>query len=197
MLRALRFLVRMTMFIGVLALVYFIISYKPLRVIAPSLAPVTCISKKICIDDTARADDAEKLYREALAFVNTNLAQIQNPPRMYFCAAEQCSQHFGLGEVAGYAASTQGIVIKPNGWKDYIVRHELIHHLQAEKLGNVGMFLRPEWLREGMAYSLSQDPRRPLPKSLGLEVLRQKFEDWYSEIDPDDLWEEAQKLSRF
>ena len=163
MLRALRFVIRLTFLGAVLALIYLATTYKPLRVLTPSLAPVTCISEKICVDDTNRAEAARKLYQDALAFVNTQVGQIENPPRMYFCAGNECSDYFGLGKVAGYAASNQGVVIKPNGWRYYIVRHELIHHLQTERLGNVGMLLRPEWFREGMAYSLSQDPRRPLP----------------------------------
>ena len=116
MIRALRFLVRLSLLVGCLVLIYSAATYKPLRVFAPSLAPVTCISDTICIDDPARAAVASDLYRNALAVVNAEIGQIQNPPRMFFCAGEECSDYFGLGKVAGYAASTQGIVIKPNGW---------------------------------------------------------------------------------
>ncbi|MEM7242584.1 MAG: hypothetical protein AAF429_10400 [Pseudomonadota bacterium] len=196
MIRALRFLLRMALLLGCLALVYFAATYKPLRVVVPNLAPVECITDQICIDDPNRAAEATRLYREALAFVNTEVGEIENPPRAYFCAGKVCSDYFGLGKVAAYAASTRGIVIKPNGWKDYIVRHELIHHLQAERLGSVGLFLRPEWFREGMAYSLSRDPRRPLPAQFGLETLRANFEAWYAGIKPEDIWTEAQKLTR-
>ena len=196
MIPALRILVRLSLSLTFFALIYVAATYTPLRVIAPTLAPVTCVSELICIDDTRRSEMAIDLYQEALSFVNSKVDQIQNPPRAYFCSTDKCSDYFGLGKVAGYATSKYGIVIKPNGWKNYIVRHELIHHLQAEHLGDVGLFLRPEWFREGMAYSLSEDPRRPLPSGLGLETLRSTFEDWYAGIDPNKIWIESRKLSR-
>jgi len=51
---------------------------------------------------------------------------------------------------------------------------------------------KPVWFREGMAYSLSRDPRRPLPPPL--EGYRQEFETWYQQVGPGKLWQEAKDL---
>jgi hypothetical protein len=43
-----------------------------------------------------------------------------------------------------------------------------------------------------MAYSLSQDPRNPLPEPL--EGYRSRFEAWLERVGPAGLWEEAERL---
>jgi hypothetical protein len=53
------------------------------------------------------------------------------------------------------SVSSLGIVISPRGWDGHFVRHEMIHHRQAEELGLLSGILKPEWLIEGMAYSLA------------------------------------------
>ena len=43
-----------------------------------------------------------------------------------------------------------------------------------------------------MAYSLSQDPRNPLPEPL--QGYRSRFEAWLEEVGTDKLWVEAELL---
>jgi hypothetical protein len=43
-----------------------------------------------------------------------------------------------------------------------------------------------------MAYSLSDDPRRPLPSPL--EGYRQSYEEWAAHISESELWVKAQAL---
>ncbi|MEM8530443.1 MAG: hypothetical protein AAGF95_06350 [Chloroflexota bacterium] len=50
---------------------------------------------------------------------------------------------------------------------DYHIKHELIHHWQAQKLGLIGLMQSPIWIHGGMACALSDDPRRPLTGPLG------------------------------
>lgn len=170
---------------------------KPVRVIAPELTGITCFHR-ICIDDVARKAEAEKLYQEALVFVNTHVDTIAHPPRAIFCSTKACSEKFGLyngsyAHAAAYNVATYGIAISYRGWKPYFVRHELIHHLQNEKLGNLNAyFFKPEWFKEGMAYTLSQDPRDPLPASL--EAFRQAYLSWAGTIDNNHFWKAASKL---
>lgn len=164
---------------------------KTLRVLVPQFAPVTCVSANLCLDDTSRTQEATHLVREAVEFVERNVGAIKNPSRVIFCATQECSDYFGLDGVAGYNVGTYGIVIKPNGWLDYIVRHELIHHLQNERVGTWrNLMSTPKWLYQGMAYSLSDDPRRPLDNTHGIEDMRARFEIWYKDIDPADIWAE-------
>ena len=78
------------------------------------------------------------------------------------------------------------IVVSPRGWEPYFVRHELIHRLQGEKLGILGMYRRPEWFVEGMAYTLSQDPRPQLAEPYQGD--RARFQAWYSAVGKEGMW---------
>ena len=196
MISALRRMVRLAFIALVGICLYFAITYKPYRILIPSIAPVTCVTDRLCLDDVSREAEAQRLTNDALSFVNREIGEIQNPPRIYFCASEPCSTYFGLEGTAGYAVGTLGIVIKPSGWKDHTLRHELIHHLQNDQLGTFGAYLTPKWFREGMAYSLSRDPRRPLNNTHGIEDFRKAFEVWYPTIAKENLWDEARKLDR-
>jgi hypothetical protein len=45
------------------------------------------------------------------------------------------------------------IVISPRAWKPYYVCHEMIHHLQNEKLGMINAWRKPKCFIADMAYS--------------------------------------------
>ena len=109
--------------------------YKPTRVLAPELAGVACVSEVICLDDVSRYEEAAELYNQAYAFVNSSLGAIDKKPRIIFCASAACFQSFGFNRAAAHTVGKSGIVIGPRGWKDYYLRHEMIHHLQAERMG--------------------------------------------------------------
>ena len=65
--------------------------------------------------------------------------------------------------------------------------------MQNQRLGSLRMWLfKPVWFREGMAYSLSGDPRKPLPEPL--QGYRSAFETWYRQVGPERLWAEAERL---
>ncbi|MGR9015034.1 MAG: hypothetical protein ACU83U_15470 [Gammaproteobacteria bacterium] len=166
--------------------------FKPVRVVAPELAGVSCINYTLCTDDVSRYQEAAKLYDEALHFVNFSVGSIENKPRVIFCSSDICSQFFEMGQHAGVNVGTFGIVISPRAWKPYYVRHEMIHHLQNEKLGMIKAWREPKWFMEGMAYSLSEDPRQKLSEPF--EQYRSQFEDWYSLVGKDRLWTEANNL---
>ena len=68
----------------------------------------------------------------------------------------------------------------------------MIHHLQAERMGVYRQWRSPDWFKEGMAYSLSQDPRPDLGEPL--QENRSKFEEWYRSTDKDRIWEVAGSL---
>lgn len=87
------------------------------------------------------------------------------------------SSHIRAGENAGLILGPFGIAIAPRGWKQYYVAHELIHHWQAENFGSLALLKGEPWLIEGMAYSLSNDPRKELHEPF--ESYRRRFNDWY------------------
>jgi hypothetical protein len=163
---------------------------KPVRVLAPELAGVEC-DGRICTDDPARLKEAATLLDQAERYVRRNVGDMHGVPRAIFCSAAACSHAFGLESAAAYNFGTFAIVIGHKAWQPHFVRHELIHHLQSERLGSLdNWLLKPKWFREGMAYSLSGDPRRPLPQPL--EGYRAEFETWYP--GKAEVWTEAGRL---
>ena len=133
--------------------------YKPVRVLAPELNGVTCVTDAICVEDVSRYEEASALYDAALGFVAATVGEIEEPPRVIFCSTPDCFESFGFDRAAGRTVGVSGIVIGPRGWKSHYMRHEMIHHLQAERLGVFQQWRSPDWFKEGMAYAMSHDPR--------------------------------------
>lgn len=165
---------------------------KPVRVVAPELVGIACDQAPVCVDDPARLQAAQQLYAEGMAFVAHDVSPLAGAPRFIFCATQACADAFGLGARSAVTVGTWGTVVGPRAWKDYYVRHELIHHLQGQRLGVLQRMLKPTWLIEGMAYALSQDPRSPLAEPW--EGHRAQFKAWYGRIAKDRLWQEASGL---
>jgi hypothetical protein len=167
--------------------------FKPVRVIAPEWAGVSCVTEDICVDDPARLAQASRLYRNAIQFVDASIGETRHKPRVIFCATETCFQSFGLGKRSAATIGTFGIVVSPRAWEPYYVLHEMIHHLQKERLGILKTWVStPEWFIEGMAYSLSEDPRTVLAEPL--QQYRTDFEVWYRQVGKQRLWAEAENL---
>jgi hypothetical protein len=168
-------------------------AFKPVRVFAPELLGLHCSAQGVCVDELTRLAEATELKEEAVAFVNQNVGNIRNIPRTVFCSTSQCSKAYGFTGQGAYNVGTYGLVISPRGWHSYFVRHELIHHLQNERLGSLNAwFFKPNWFLEGMAYSLSEDPRHPLPEPL--EGWRSRFEQWRLTLGKEDIWQAAEAL---
>lgn len=165
---------------------------KPVRVVAPQWAGVTCISPALCIDDPTRAELATGLYLRAAEFVSRQVAPVEGPPRVIFCVTQTCADAFGLGARSAFTVGTWGTVIGPRAWQPYYVRHELIHYVQFKHLGNYRALRSPAWFVEGMAYALSEDPRKPLSEPF--ESYRGQFLSWYAGMGRDQLWQKAAGL---
>lgn len=167
--------------------------FKPIRVVLPELADVSCLSERVCVEDESQFSNAEAFYKAALTQVETEVGFIQNKPRMVFCTTEDCFAYFGLSKERAVTVGTLGIVIGPRAWKNEFISHELIHHLQHEKLGYLkAWFSVPLWFMEGMAYSLSRDPRERLAEPW--QGYRNQFESWYANIDTEETWQSAKQL---
>lgn len=167
--------------------------YKPSRVLVPELvAGITCHSSNVCLEDDAKIQEANALYADATRHVETTVAGIRKPPRVVFCSSSFCYRSFGFSKSAAHAVGVSGIVVGPRGWAPHFVRHEFIHHLQAERFGVIGYFRRPTWLIEGMAYSMSGDPRELL--SGPYQAHRERFERWRDSLGSGDFWDAAAAL---
>ena len=187
-------MVKRIFLIGVLVLPVAVwVIYKPMRVLAPTLVSgITCANDIVCTDDATRHPEAVKLYDEAMEFVDSSVGKIEKKPRIIFCATESCFNSFGFGGASANTAGVSGIVISPRAWKDYYIRHEIIHHLQAEKMGVMSWWRSPAWFKEGMAYFLSQDPRKTLSEPN--QEYRDRFAQWYKSVGKEKLWQESRKL---
>jgi len=163
---------------------------RPLRVVVPALMPgITCPDAQICTDNLAALDDARALYRDGTGMAAAAVGAFHQSPRVVFCTTQACADTFGIGRRAAEAIGNVGLVVAPRGWKPFYVAHEMIHHRQAESLGNLAVATGPRWLIEGMAYSLSGDPRHPLGQPF--EQWRSQFDAWHASIGSRDLWETA------
>jgi hypothetical protein len=165
---------------------------RPVRVVLPEFAGVTCVSEPICVDDRSQLPRAQSLYSEAVLHVSRDVAEVEGAPRFIFCATQACADSFGLGARSAVTLGTAGSVVGPNAWQAFYVRHELIHYVQAKKLGVLALLLKPSWFVEGMAYGLSQDPRTPLAEPF--EGYRSAFVAWYKATGKEKLWSEGAKL---
>ena len=167
--------------------------YKPVRVLAPDwVNGVVCINTKICLEDKSRLQEAEILYKDAVYYVSSVTGAFQQNPRVIFCSTEDCYRSFGFKKASATTVGKSGIVVSPRGWKNMYLRHEMIHHRQAEELGTFSSLYKPEWLIEGMAYSLSNDPRQQL--SHRWQQAREKFSRWLENVGNEHLWQEAKKI---
>jgi hypothetical protein len=164
--------------------------WKPVRVMAPSLAGMTCHDGGVCIDDLSRLEEARRMRDEAVAHVEKVGGSLKSSPTAVFCSTTKCDEKFGIKGNLAYNFGSIGLVVSSRGWKSYIVRHELIHCLQVERIGGFRMLLNtPVWLVEGMAYSASEDPRRPLNEPW--ERYRKQYETWADGALPIALWQRA------
>ena len=167
--------------------------YKPVRVLTPWLNGVSCPSGNICTDAPSRYREASRLYEEAILYVDSTVGEIKHRPRVIFCATDACYRSFGFRRSAANTVATFGIVVSPRAWMPHFVRHEMIHHLQKERLGLLKSWLvTPQWFTEGMAYALSNDPRPTLAEPW--QGYRSRFEAWYRLIGKERLWDEASGL---
>lgn len=161
---------------------------KPVRVAVPTLNGVSCV-EQVCVDQLDRLGEAQALYHEGNEFITERFGLELKQPRVVFCSLPACAEGFGLGTRSAVTVGTVGTVIGPKAWKSYYLRHELIHQLQADKLGSVLLLLKPSWLLEGMAYALSDDPRPVLAEPW--QGYRAQFGAWFGKVGRDGLWERA------
>ncbi|PIE47776.1 MAG: hypothetical protein CSA42_01970 [Gammaproteobacteria bacterium] len=166
--------------------------YKPVRIFLPSMAGVECVNENICIENPEQLEIAQNLYTNAKMHVQSTVTGFVKDPHFIFCESQSCFEGFGLSKASAQSFGTITTVVGPKGWKQHIIAHEMIHHVQNEQLGTVKFASLPTWFIEGMAYSFSQDPRDPLPEPW--ESHKKTFNKWYKTIDSSKLWQEASKL---
>jgi len=177
--------IKWTLSIVALFILAVFVIYKPSRILIPEMNGVECVTQAICIDDTARLEEAEALVADAVIDIENTLGPLKNYPKFVLCSTQRCYEKFGFKRAAAHAIGKSGIVVGPRGWIPHYVKHEIIHHWQAENIGIIEMLFVDEWLIEGMAYALSNDPRQELAEPW--QAHREKFIEWYQSIDRNNL----------
>ena len=146
------------------------------------------------VEESISLDNLDAETEVISVFVTSKVGDIEHPPRTIFCSTMECTKAFGFTSNGAYTVGTFGVAISYRGWKPYFVRHELIHHLQNERLGTLNAWLlKPKWFTEGMAYSMSEDPRNPLPQPL--QGWRDSFERWRESINEKNFWLAAEAVN--
>jgi hypothetical protein len=165
--------------------------WRPVTILAPGLAGLSCRGR-LCTDRPDQLDQVGALYDRAFAADRAVLGDAPPPRRVVFCATDRCYRAFGTSRSTANTIADLGIVIGPRGWQEFYVRHELVHHWQAVRLGLVTRYRDPRWLIEGMAYALSDDPRAVLVEPN--QGYRSQFRTWYRTVGPADLWTAAAEV---
>lgn len=162
----------------ILALTALIVIFrvKLIRVLLPEAFDIHCW-QNLCVEDVEKRNDADQLLNNSIKRIEKQYGLVIGEPKIIFCSTKSCLQTFGMGKKAGFTFGVFGIVIAPRGWKDYYVSHELIHYWQAKNFGSLVLIGGESWIIEGMAYSLSGDPRKRLADPF--ESYRSEFNNWY------------------
>ena len=185
-------LLKRALFVTLLALPFTAWAFaKPIRLLLPQQNGVTCLDS-VCVDDPKRMHEAAALYDLAHSYVDIKLTPLNGRPLMVFCSTANCYRSFGGGRERAITYPKLGTLIAPSSWAPHFVRHELVHALQAQKLGAVQMMLSPAWFREGMAYSVSDPPDYDMPQQF--ESYRDEYESWRIGIANSELWSSAGDL---
>ncbi|MGZ0079825.1 hypothetical protein [Methylomonas sp. YC3] len=151
--------------------------FRPVRVLIPEAFGVHCNEQHLCIDDVSLLAAAQSLLYDSKSDLARQWGLSIGEPKIVFCSTEQCRSAFGLSNKAGFTLGNFAIAIAPRGWQRHYVAHELIHHWQADQFGSLALLSGEQWLIEGMAYALSNDPREELHQPF--ESYRQQFNDWH------------------
>ena len=156
-------------------------AYKPARVLFPQINGLACEKENICIEDLEDAQKAYNLANDAESIVSNVLGDLKFKPKFIFCSTQSCFESFGFSKASAINVGKFGTVVSPRGWSQNIIVHELIHQWQNQQYGIFAVLFGEEWMVEGMAYALSNDPREKLAEPW--QSYRQRFNEWFSTVD--------------
>ena len=166
-------------------------TFKPIRILAPTLNGVTCIDR-ICVEESDRIAQARALQQAALSAVARKLVPLEKAPLTVFCSSRSCYRSFGGGMERGATLLDWGVILPPESWVAHIVEHEYIHMLQAQQLGLRGRERTPDWFKEGMPFLVSQPPAHDLPDYARPLALR--YAEWEKRTGRGNVWRAAAGL---
>ena len=166
-------------------------TFKPVRILAPTLNDVTCVGR-VCVQETSKLALAQRLQNNAIEAVGQKLLPLEQAPLTVFCSTRQCYQSFGGGMERGAAILNWDVILPPESWVAHIVEHEYIHMLQAQQLGLLGREKTPLWFKEGMPFLISAPPAYDLP-AYALPLVAQ-YQAWEQREGRRNAWRKAKDL---
>ena len=158
---------------------------KPIKILIPEIAEVKCVESWLCLDDISKLEAASALYEASLNDVEATLTAFNKKPKVVFCATQSCFSKFGFNKEAANSIGSFGVVIAPRGWERHYITHEIIHQWQSETFGCISTWLAPKWVTEGMAYSLSNDPREVLTEPF--QAYREQYNRMFGHLEGHQL----------
>ncbi len=164
------------------------VTFKPIRILAPTLNGVTCVNR-VCVEDSAQLPRAQLLQRNAVSAVGRKFVPLERAPLTVFCSSRACYQSFGGGMERGATLFNWGVILPPESWVPHIVEHEYIHMLQAQQLGLVGRQQTPAWFKEGMPFLVSEPPDYDLPAYA--RPLVAHYQSWEQRVGRENVWQAA------
>ena len=166
-------------------------TFKPVRILAPTLNRVTCVAR-VCVEDFSKLSQAQTLQHNAVAAVERKLLPLDQAPLTVFCSTRECYRSFGGGMERGAAILNWGVILPPESWVAHIVEHEYIHMLQAQQLGLFGREGMPQWFKEGMPFLISAPPAHDLPAYA--RPLIAQYQTWEQKEGRGNVWRRALDL---
>ena len=166
-------------------------TFKPVRILAPTLNGVTCVAR-VCVEEPSKLALAQRLQHKAVEAVGHKLVPLEQAPLTVFCSTRTCYQSFGGGMERGAAILNWGVILPPESWVSHIVEHEYIHMLQAQQLGLLGRERTPQWFKEGMPFFISAPPAHDLP--VYARPLVAQYRVWEKQEGRSNVWLSALDL---
>ena len=111
-------------------------------------------------------DTAKATIEEARARVRAFYDSLEAHPRVLLCQTDDCYRPLG-GSSRGITLLDQALILSPRGIDTVIATHELAHAELHRRIGLMATLSRsvPQWFDEGLAVSVSDDPRYLAPAS--------------------------------
>ncbi len=161
-------------------------TFKPVRILAPTLNSVTCVAR-VCVEELSKLALAQELQDNAVEAVGHKLVPLEQAPLTVFCSTRDCYRSFGGGMERGAAILNWGVILPPESWVAHIVEHEYIHMLQAQQLGLLGRERTPQWFKEGMPFFISAPPAHDLPAYA--HPLVAQYQAWEQKEGRSNVWQ--------
>ena len=141
-------------------------------VACPTCYGFTRVAANVYVERAASADArsaVEDVVTSARDRIRTFYGRLDSGPKVMVCISDGCYRRVGGGKSRGMAVLDWALFLSPRGTTTTIASHELSHIELHHRIGFVRTFRRdiPQWFDEGLAVTISDDPRYLTPATGG------------------------------